>query len=72
MSSIWSLRRRWCDDGSMHSVLTIEVRPATKTIVQLRTYADGLPTRWQLDLVREWAAREGLYFQRPERCPVAA
>ncbi|HEY2734511.1 MAG TPA: PcfJ domain-containing protein [Polyangiales bacterium] len=74
-SSIWSLRRRWCDDGSTESVLTIEVRPETRTIVQLRTYANGLPTRWQLELVRQWANREGLYFLRPERTssfPIAA
>jgi hypothetical protein len=66
-SSIWSLRRRWCDDGSTQSLLTIEIRSSTKTIVQLSTYANGAPTRWQLELVREWAAREGLYFMRPER-----
>jgi hypothetical protein len=60
LSSIWSLRRRWCDDGTVHPMLTIEVRPDTRTIVQLRTYANGRPMRWQLDLVRQWAAREGL------------
>ena len=75
LSSIWSLRRRWCDDGTTHSVLTIEVRPDTRTIVQVRTCANGLPTRWQLDLVHQWAVTEGLYFLRPERTlnyPMAA
>lgn len=67
LSSIWSLRRRSWDDGSTRSFLTIEVRPETRTIVQLRTYANGLPTRWQLELVRQWASREGLYFLRAER-----
>jgi hypothetical protein len=65
MSSIWSLRRRWRDDGVTQSFLTIEVQPRTKNIVQLRTRANGLPQRWQVELVRAWAAREGLYFQRP-------
>lgn len=75
LSSIWSLRRRWCDDGTTHSLLTIEVRPDTRTIVQLRTVANGLPTRGHLELVHQWAVREGLYFLRPERTldyPIAA
>lgn len=67
LSSIWSLRRRSCDDGTTNSVLTIEVRPETRTIVQVRAYANGLPARWQLELVREWAARQGLYFLHPQR-----
>ena len=66
-SSIWSLRRRSLDDGTTRPVLTIEVRPETSTIVQLRSYANGVPTRRQLELVRQWAAREGLYFLRAER-----
>jgi hypothetical protein len=75
LSSIWSLRRRCCDDGTTHSVLTIEVRSATRTIVQVRSYANGPPTPRQLELVRQWAAREGLYFLRPVRTssvPIAA
>lgn len=74
-SSIWSLRRRWCDDGTTQSALTVEVRPETRSIVQLRTRANGIPAQWQLDLVRQWAVREGLFFLRPERAsrfPVAA
>lgn len=59
-SSIWSLRHRWCDDDATRSLLTIEVRPDTKRIVQIRTYANGQPARWQLELVRAWAEREGL------------
>ena len=74
-SSIWSLRRRWCDDGTTVSTLTIEVHPDTRSIVQLRTRANGLPSQWQLELVRQWAAREGLFFMRPPRAspfPIAA
>jgi hypothetical protein len=59
-SAIWSLRRRWCDDGTTRSSLTIEVRRDTSKIVQLRGYRNARPTLWQLELVRRWAAREGL------------
>jgi hypothetical protein len=59
-SSIWSLRQRCADDGTTRSVLTIEVQPATRAIVQLKTYANGRPSQPQLELVRQWAAREGL------------
>lgn len=59
-SSIWSLRYRGDDDASWRSVLTIEVRHRTGQIVQLRGKANALPRGEPLDLVRRWAAREGL------------
>ena len=63
-SSIWSLRHRWEDEDLARSVLTIEVRPRTATIVQLRGVANSRPSGWPLDLVRRWATRERLGFDR--------
>jgi hypothetical protein len=63
-SSIWSLRHRWCDEMLWRSVLTIEVRPNTATIVQLRGRANALPRGEPLELVRRWATREGLRFHQ--------
>jgi hypothetical protein len=61
-STIWSLRHRWGDEGVTRSVLTIEVRPDSGVIVQVRAKANGRAGGWPLDLVRRWAAREGLRF----------
>lgn len=63
-SSIWSLRHRACDESVARSVVTIEVRPATATIVQLRGVANSRPHGEPLELVRRWAARESLAFDR--------
>lgn len=59
-STIWSLRHRWADEGVARSVLTIEVRRATRTIVQVRGWANRKPRGVPLELVHQWAAREGL------------
>ena len=59
-SSIWSVRHRWCDEGVTGSALTIEVHPRTASIVQVRGTANARPSGWPLELVRRWAAREGL------------
>jgi hypothetical protein len=59
-SSIWSLRHRWLDEDASRSVLTVEVRPRTRTIVQLRGRANSRPSGFPLEVVRRWAAREGL------------
>jgi hypothetical protein len=59
-SSIWSLRHRWLDEDAARSVLTVEVRPATRMIVQLRGRANSRASGLPLELVRQWAAREGL------------
>lgn len=61
-SAIWSLRHRWCDEGISRSVLTIEVRTDVGCIVQVRGKANARPNGWPLELVRRWAAREGLRF----------
>lgn len=63
-SSIWSLRYRWCDETVPRSVLTIEVRPRTAMVVQVRGRANALPRGEPLELVRRWARREGLHFHR--------
>lgn len=59
-SSIWSVRHRWDDEVTARSMLTIEVRPDTRTIVQLRGKSNQRASGWPLELVRRWAAREGL------------
>lgn len=59
-SSIWSLRHRRYDEYLGRSVLTIEVRLATGTIVQIRGKANSAPRPWAFEFVRAWAAREGL------------
>lgn len=61
-ASIWSLRHRWCNELVLRSVLTIEVRPVTGMIVQVRGKANAAPRGEPLDLVRRWATREGLRF----------
>jgi hypothetical protein len=61
-SSIWSLRHRWFGDDHARSVITIEARPKTGLIVQMRGVANCRPTGEPLELVRRWAASEGLRF----------
>jgi hypothetical protein len=63
-SSIWSLRHRWQDEHVARSVLTIEVQPRTGTIVQLRGATNSRARGEPLAIVRSWAAREGLCFDR--------
>ena len=63
-SSIWSLRHRWCDEPVARSVITIEVHPATRMIVQARGPANSIPRGLPVELVRRWAARERLQFRR--------
>lgn len=58
-SAIFSLRQR-VGDAPAISVLTIEVKPATATIVQVRGRANALPSGWPLELVKQWAKREHL------------
>ncbi|MBL0216300.1 MAG: hypothetical protein IPQ07_20745 [Myxococcales bacterium] len=44
--------------------LTIEIRPWSRTIVQIRGKANARPSGWPLELVRQWAARESLRIDR--------
>jgi hypothetical protein len=58
-SSIWSVRHRGPDEELARSVLTIEVRNGK--IVQVRGKANSRASGRALELVRYWAAREGLH-----------
>jgi hypothetical protein len=72
-TAIWSLRRRRLGgegEDRPRSILTIEVRPATGTIVQVRGPANSPPAGWPLELVLRWALREGLRFH-PTAAPAA-
>lgn len=62
-SSIWSLRHRWTDDFATRSVLTIEVRLKTKTIVQIRGTANASATSSAMHLVQQWARTAGLRME---------
>jgi hypothetical protein len=57
-SRIWSLRR--CRDGEPRSVLTIEVDPRRRAIVQVRGLYNRAPAGRSLEIVRTWARREQL------------
>lgn len=61
-SSIWSLRHRWDDESTLRPVLTIEVHPSSRMIVQVRGRANQPASGRPLELVCRWAAREGLRF----------
>lgn len=63
-SSIWSVRHRWCGEPGARSVLTIEVRTTTRTIVQVRGVANSRPRGWPAELVRRWAAHQRLLLHR--------
>jgi hypothetical protein len=57
-STIWSLRRR--RDSSVRSIVTVEVDPARRTIVQARGFRNRRASGKVLQLVQAWAARENL------------
>ena len=59
-SSIWSLR---CEQGNqMRRVATIEVRPATRTLVQAKGPRNARPKPQALSVIRAWARRERIDF----------
>jgi hypothetical protein len=57
-SRIWSVRRR--RGASVRPVVTVEVDPQRRTIVQARGFRNRLAAGKSLELLRTWAAREGL------------
>ena len=57
-SRIWSLRRR--RDSHLRSIITVEVDPARRTIVQARGFRNRRASGRALQLVQTWAARENL------------
>jgi hypothetical protein len=57
-SSIWSLRVR--RENRVRSVLTIEVDPTRRAVIQARGWRNQFPTGTPLRLLRQWAKRERL------------
>ena len=57
-SRIWSLRRR--RDTNVRSIVTVEVDPARRMIVQARGFRNRRASGKALDLVQTWAARQNL------------
>ena len=58
-SAIWSMGLER-NDGRRKPVLTVEVAVGRKLICQVRGKANRLPTEKELEILRRWAAREGL------------
>lgn len=59
-SRIWSLRY-WRGE-KVHHVLTVEVDPRRRAVVQARGLANRAASQKALELVREWADRERLHL----------
>lgn len=57
-SSIWSLRF-WQGD-KVHHVLTVEINPAKRAVIQARGRANRMASGKSLRLVQDWAVRERL------------
>lgn len=57
---IWSLRV-WRGDRVRH-LLTVEIKPTLRRIVQARGYANSLARGKPLDILRRWASRENLWL----------
>ncbi|WP_283432144.1 PcfJ domain-containing protein [Neorhodopirellula lusitana] len=58
ISSIWSLR---CHRGSkMQRIATIEVHPKEHRVVQVKSTSNQSPPHHAMELIREWAKREGI------------
>jgi hypothetical protein len=60
-SSIWSLRL-WQGE-KVHPMLTVEVDPKRRTVVQARGRANRTPTGKPLQLLQHWAVRERLQLE---------
>jgi hypothetical protein len=57
-TSIWSLR--FWQDEKVHHVLTVEVDPRRRAVIQARGRANRAPTEKPLRLLQDWASRERL------------
>jgi hypothetical protein len=62
-SRIWSLRRR--KGLSYKSVVTVEIIPASRTIIQARGFRNRRASGRPLSILQTWAAREGLHLATP-------
>jgi hypothetical protein len=58
ISSIWTMESR--DLLRTRPLLTIEITPSTKTIVQIKGFKNRDPRENELAIIRQWAAREAL------------
>jgi len=63
-SSIWSLRRQ-VEDAPPRSLLTIEVHPQTRTIVQIRGYRNQRASDHPRQILALWARQERLTIAEP-------
>jgi hypothetical protein len=60
-SSIWSMKRSV--DGAARRALTIQVRPASREIVQVRGACNRRPKEAELRVLASWAAENDLRFR---------
>lgn len=60
---IWSLRKGR-GDAPPRPVLTVQIDPKQRAIVQVRGYHNAWPTGRPLQIVRSWAARERVWVKR--------
>ena len=60
-SSIWSLRRV-SQGNHMRRLATIEVNPQRNAIIQVKAKANKPPNSQSIELICQWAEREGLSF----------
>ncbi|MCP4137875.1 MAG: hypothetical protein GY754_43335 [bacterium] len=58
LSSIWSMRMEF--DKSIKRVLTIEVNPLSRTIIQARARCNMMPGKKAFGVMSKWAKKEGL------------
>ncbi|MBC6994881.1 PcfJ domain-containing protein [Neolewinella lacunae] len=58
-SSIWSLREQR-HNGQWFSVLTIEISPPSRNIIQVRGRFNASPNAGQMRIIEQWAHREKL------------
>ena len=62
-SRIWSLRRR--RGLSYKSVVTVEINPASRAIIQARGFRNRRASGRALNILQMWAAKEGLRLAAP-------
>jgi len=61
-TSIWSMQ---IENQCGRTVLTIELDPAQRTICQARRKCNRLPQTAELEVMKRWAAQEGLKVAEP-------
>ncbi len=61
-SSIWSLRRQDCLTGRRKRLVTIEVNPQKKTIVQIKGRSNRAPELAELTIIKKWSQQAKIDF----------